>query len=75
MFISTESEPTSDFLKLKYHDQSTREVIITETTSTSSKPLEFVTLLRELSDVVSARWEDIGLQPVPKIWECHYPFG
>lgn len=59
---STESQPTENLLRLRYHDQSIREVIITETTSTSSKPPEFVILLRELSDVVSARWEDIGIQ-------------
>lgn len=62
MFISVESEPTPDFCRLKYHGPSTQEVIITESTSTSSKPPKFVELLRELSDVVSARWEDIGLQ-------------
>lgn len=64
MFISTEFEPTPDTHTLRYHGPwpSTQEVIITESTSASSKPPEFVVLLRELSDVVSAKWEDIGLR-------------
>ena len=48
-----------------FHDLSCiQEVTVTESESTSAplKPPPFVILLREISDEVSPRWEDIGLQ-------------
>ena len=60
-FLHTESEPTPSFQTLRY-GPSRQEVIVTESTSAPSKPPEFVVLLRELSDEVSPKWEDIGLQ-------------